>query len=166
MSAQQLFIVGGRLMGIFFIVSGVASISAAFFPYFYVLSSKSAMEMVKADPLLMLLTGLMHSAAWIVGGLLILRYFAKQEIEAAVPATVYSRSFFLSATKLLGLYWLIDGTLHFLRTLSSASSTSNGMTFHLMSGDLVGWGISALAGFLTICYAVRIVDLLKLSNHD
>jgi hypothetical protein len=166
MNAPQLFIVGGRLLGIYFIVSGVASISAAFFPYFYVLSSKSAMEMTSTDPSLMLLTALLHSSTWIAGGALTLRYFAKQKIDVAASSTFHSRSVLLSAIKLFGLYWLIDGLLNGLRTLFSASSISNGMTFHLMSGYLGGWGISALAGFFIICYAEKIVDVLKLSQHD
>jgi uncharacterized membrane protein len=164
MNAQQLYIVGGRLMGVYFIVSGFASVSAAFFPYFYVLGSASSMEAMKADPLVMLFTGLLHSAAWIIGGFLILRFFGRREIESTPFTTFHSHSFFLSAIKLLGLYWLIDGTINFLRTLSTASTISNGISFHLMSGDLVGWAISALVGFLAIRYAKSVVQLLQLSE--
>lgn len=151
-------------MGVYFIVSDFASVSAAFFPYFYVLGSASAMEMMKSDPLMMLITGLLHSAAWIIGGFLILRFFGKREIEST-PSTIFqSQSFFLSAIKLLGLYWLIDGAINFLRTLSTASTISNGLSFHLMSGDLVGWAITAIVGFLAIRYAERLVQILKLSE--
>ena len=154
MSATQLFAVGGRLLGIYFLVVGLATIPAAVLGYFVVSNVPRAAEH-GFTATGTLIAGLCSSGAWSAAALLIIRYFARQPLDSQHETHFDQTSLLVGAVKLIGCYWLVDSMLRSIQIVVSSLGIDN--AFYLRLGDLVAGCVGVLVGWLVLRFAEPIV---------
>ena len=156
MSAAQLYVVGGRLLGIYLLCASLASLPSGVLSYIAVSASPTAAQH-DVSAVGTLVAGLLSSCIWVISAVLLIRYFARQPIDNESKATFDQTSFFLSAVKLIGLYWLIDSALRSLQIVASSIGVQNILQYRM--GDLIGALVGIPAGLFVMRYAERLVRL-------
>ena len=154
MSAAQLYIVGGRLLGIYLFMVALASLPSALFSYFAVSASPTATEH-GVSAVGMLLAGLLNSVVWATTAAIIIRYFTRRPLDSQITTAFDHVSFFLSAVKLIGLYWMIDSALRSFQIIVSSIGIQNALDLRM--GDLIAGIVGIPAGLFVLKFADRIV---------
>ena len=156
-SAAQLFLVGVRLLAIYFLAAALTSIPTALLSYIAAANS-SNMAGSGFSAAGVLGGGLSYSAAGAVVGFLLLRHVAKQSLDTQAVALPGHQAIMVSAIQLLGCYWLIDSSLRVVHIVASGIGVENAIV--VRSGDLFGYGVGCLAGWFVIKYAERVAQRL------
>ena len=157
MSAAQLFVVGVRLLAIYFLATALTNIPYTIFSY-YIASNTQNMSASGFSSIGVLAGGVAYSAACAATGVLVLRHFSKYRLDAQSALLPSHRVLMAALIQLLGCYWLMDSLIRAVQVFASSIGINN--TVLLRFGDLVGFFITAIVGWLVIKYAEDIVRRL------
>ena len=152
-SPQQLYVVGGRLMGIYFLSIAVVSVPSAIGGYLWTLQESRITQ--QSFWMMAFLTPL----TWAVAGGLTLRYFSKYPVSVQSEDWLITQSLPTTAIELMGFYWFADSAVGAIRVAVSSIGIDGAL--FLRSGDLISYIAGIPIGWAVIRYASRIADRLS-----